>query len=89
MSFTAAELEEIRVADEEIDREFAHEQTDKRQSYYFANRDRLLDYNKQYYQSHREYYRKYQREYQLRRYYQNREKICAERRKKYREKKKG
>lgn len=56
MPFTQAELEEIRAADEEIEREFRmsrQEREQYRKAHYAAHREEIAQYRKAYYAAHR------------------------------------
>lgn len=51
MPFTKAELEEMRLADEEIERKFAAELAAYKREYREANRDKIAAYKREYYEA--------------------------------------
>ena len=67
MSFTAEELEEMRLADEEIEREFEESCSAQykrhRRAYYEAHKDEIAASRRAYYEAHKDEIAAYQRAY--------------------------
>jgi len=78
MTWTAKELEEMRLADEEIEREFSQAEGElaecnRFRRYYLLNRDLFLEKARKYREGNRERIRERDRKY----YQRNRERILA------------